>query len=211
MDPPKSCEVANRAACCRDPDTANPPQLGGVETGLDSLLRCLEVLSTSEASSIGPSSFTPQELSSVRTAVPVTTSASGDKALPETEAELDGSGGVPSTTMGNSCPAPEGAEFTSGGGQISVRGKIIRGLVGVMEPWEHARRSQRAALLVLGNVLDNVLEAAEEEAGKSGQTPRLVFECAVELESGLMRCSPAGESVEGGEEAEEGERGRVDR
>lgn len=30
-------------------------------------------------------------------------------------------------------------------------------------PWEHSRRSQEAALLVLGNILDNVLENVPEK------------------------------------------------
>lgn len=76
-----------------------------------------------------------------------------------------------------------------------VRASVIRGLVSVLTPWEHSRRSQRAGLLVLGNILGNVLEAAEGEGG--GDVGRddarlLVSQCAVELENGLTATASAG-------------------
>ncbi|CAM9347356.1 unnamed protein product, partial [Laminaria digitata] len=107
-------------------------QLGSAETGLDALLRCLEMLSTSELSSIGPSPPHPP--------IPNATPVSNDVAV---------------------------AVATSGVSAVtSARGSVMRGLVKALMPWEHSRRSQRAALLVLGNILGNVLQ--ETTAGDVG-------------------------------------------
>lgn len=40
----------------------------------------------------------------------------------------------------------------------TVHHSVIRGLVAVLMPWEHSKRSQQAALLVLGNMIENDLE-----------------------------------------------------
>lgn len=41
---------------------------------------------------------------------------------------------------------------------ITVRHSVIGGLVAALMPWEHSKRSQQAALLVLGNIIENDLE-----------------------------------------------------
>lgn len=72
------------------------------------------------------------------------------------------------------------------------RGSVIRGLIAVLEPWEHSRRVQRAALLVLGNVFGNALEEDSEmnaAAGGSGAAEA----CAVEIDQGLKASRTGGE------------------
>lgn len=252
-------------------------QLGGAETGLDILLRCLEVLSTSEVSSIGPS-IPPQHPSCSSAEVPApadidqalpvgsvaTLSAvieagnsdiggaaiaaaaadgSEDACLPEAqtnatsapeeaadlsveaaiavtrgnifnaavapaeprESMVGPSGGVerflcsmaPATTNVKSlCGGSVGSGAVEGG----VRQRVIRGLVKTLVPWEHSRRSQRAALLVLGNVLGNVVDGVENKVGQDSQL--LVRRCAIELDQGL---SGGGDLSEGVQEEEEDE------
>lgn len=86
--------------------------------------------------------------------------------------------------------------------QEGVRGSVIRGLVRILEPWEHTRRTQKAALLVLGNVLENVLEVA---AGGSGaeQVSALVRETVWGLEEEVEAGDSGGNLKEGGGAADE--------
>lgn len=44
----------------------------------------------------------------------------------------------------------------------AVPRNVIRGLVATLMPWEHSKNSQEAALLVLGNILDNALESTPD-------------------------------------------------
>lgn len=255
-------------------------QLGGAETGLDILLRCLEVLSTSEVSSIGPS-IPPQHPScssaslpapaDVDEALPVgsvaTLSAvieagdcdtggaavaaaaadgSEDACLPEGQtnaasapeeaADLSVEAAIAATRgpIFNAGVAPvepresvvgpgggagrflcsmalattnvkslRGGSVGSGAVEGGVRQKVIRGLVKALVPWEHSRRSQRAALLVLGNVLGNVVDGVENEVGQDSQL--LVRRCAIELDQGLLGGADFSEGVHEEEEEEEQE------
>ena len=74
------------------------------------------------------------------------------------------------TTYGNAAVNGSRDSINSGGSSTKVgianvasaagsaRGSVLRGLVKSLMPWEHSRRSQRAALLVLGNILGNALQ-----------------------------------------------------
>lgn len=253
--------------------------MGGSETGLDVLLRCLEVLSTSEVSSIGPS--VPPQHPSAASSAELPAPVDVDRALPTgsettlsavvSKAGGSNTGGAAMTaaavngnedasllegdTNAASTPgeaAESAAEATitaarekvfnegvasgeprertdSSGGRAGgvpcnmvlvtttdvkslrrgsvgsgaveggVRQRVIRGLVKALAPWEHSRRSQRAALLVLGNVLENVVEREEHEIARD--SPVLVRQCAIELDKGLL----GGGNSSGGQDEEEEE------
>ena len=77
--------------------------------------------------------------------------------------------GSSSSSSSSSSSIIKGSSGNSGGGIIvdtasvssaanaapSARESVLRGLVKALMPWEHSRRPQRAALLVLGNILGN--------------------------------------------------------
>lgn len=217
-------------------------QVAGAETALDAILRCLEVLSTSDVSQIGPSmqlaSARPHEPRSAPSGVPTaeegsaptastgaSTHSSGGSAAaglglapapvaggtaapvagsdagpgPSTNSDVDdvphsGSSssiappqhgpGAAAETAGSTASSPDRRE--PGGSQQHAhpprgdanRARVVHGLVGILRPWEHSRRSQQAALLVLGNILE-----AAEESGDG----RLLLECSSSLEEGLSR------------------------
>lgn len=207
---------------------------------MDVLLRCLEVLSTSDISSIGPSishvddqplssatALAPQESHSVVAAIPDTEgpivernaqpaiaqshsaatnpiagAADGDvlspgqdeqarrtSAPPESKIAYDGSGNTAErddgAALSRRAAPPEEGEGGVGGAR--VRASIVRGLAGALQPWEHSRTSQQAALLVLGNIL----EAAED----GGDSP-VLRECKAALEDALGDRASVGDGEE---------------
>ena len=216
------------------------PQLGGRETGLDVLLRCLEVLSTSEASSLGPASPSPAVLAAPPGTTDPSADATGVGAGPMAAAEAAGEVGGASAVRESEKqeqekkrrkvggqegggPAGEGDESKArriGDGEAVTatatsttatpaflrrrrRGSVVGGLVAALVPWEHSRRIQRAALLVLGNVLGNALEEdSEEGVGEEARCPSEY--CAVELRKSLVSWDAGGEGEWGGGGKEEG-------
>lgn len=122
-------------------------QVGSRETGLDVLLRCLEVLSTSELSSFGP---------------------------------------TPASTSSEEARSNGGSAMGDEASDASARASIIQGLVRVLTPWEHSRKTQRAALLVLGNVAENVLD---------GSSPSVARDCRRYLEDTLVGTTAPAASV----------------
>ncbi|CAM9705724.1 unnamed protein product [Ectocarpus sp. 8 AP-2014] len=193
-------------------------KLGGTETGFDSLLRCLEVLTTSEVSGVGPPPSPAAAQPPVVDDPPALAQASGEVSQQQQHDEQprkrrklaeEGTSEGP-TNGGENCGAacevePETSKTRPSLSRGEMRRRVIRGLVSALTPWEHSRRSQRAALLVLGNILEN---AIEEDAGavggvKSTEGGRSASEsCAVELDRGLAAFAAGG----AGEWAEDGER-----
>ncbi|CAN0304046.1 unnamed protein product [Ectocarpus sp. 6 AP-2014] len=193
-------------------------KLGGTETGFDALLRCLEVLTTSEVSGVGPPPSPAAAEPPVVVDPPALMQASGELSQQQQHDEQprkrrklaeEGTAEGP-TNGGENCEAacevqPETSKTRPSLGRGEMRGRVIRGLVSALTPWEHSRRSQKAALLVLGNILEN---AIEEDAGavggvKSTEGARSASEsCAVELDRGLAALAAGG----AGEWAEDGER-----
>ncbi|CAN0558820.1 unnamed protein product, partial [Ectocarpus sp. 12 AP-2014] len=176
-------------------------KLGGTETGFDALLRCLEVLTTSEVSGVGPPLSPAAAEPPVVVDPPALTQASGELSQqhkhneqPRKRRKLAEEGTTERPTNGGeNCEAacevqPETSKTRPSLSRGEMRGRVIRGLVSALTPWEHSRHSQRAALLVLGNILEN---AIEEEAGavggvKSTEGARSASEsCVVELDRGL--------------------------
>lgn len=196
-------------------------QLGGTETGFDALLRCLEVLTTSEVSGVGPPPSPAAAEPPVVVDPPPLAQASGELSQqqqhdeqPRKRRKLAEEGTAEGPTNGSNggenCEAagevqPETSKTRPSLSRGEMRGQVIRGLVSALTPWEHSRRSQRAALLVLGNILEN---AIEEDAGaiggvKSTEGARSASEsCAVELDRGLAALAAGGT----GEWAEDDER-----
>lgn len=86
---------------------------------------------------------------------------------------------------------------------------MIRGLVKILTPWEHSRRSQRAALLVLGNILGNALqETTKGDSGGVGDAQLSEYcMCSKELRSAVTARSFEGEG-EGEAKAELSEQDR---
>lgn len=90
------------------------------------------------------------------------------------------------------------------------RGSVIRGMVAALVPWEHSRQTQRAALLVLGNVLDNCLDEgpdAPSEGVKDGKyADRSASEsCAEDLDKALVTSATGGQGEWANEEEQEQE------
>lgn len=90
------------------------------------------------------------------------------------------------------------------------RGAVIRGLVAALVPWEHSRRTQRAALLVLGNVLGNALDedpegysGGVEDAGDESEALSASEACASEMDRALAAWDAGGEGGWGTEDGEE--------
>ncbi|CAB1100716.1 unnamed protein product [Ectocarpus sp. CCAP 1310/34] len=193
-------------------------KLGGTETGFDALLRCLEVLTTSEVSGVGPPSSPAAAEPPVVVDPPALAQDSGELSpkqqlneQPRKRRNLaEESTEEGPTNGGGDCEAacevqPETSKTRPSLSRGEMRGRVIRGLVSALTPWEHSRHSQRAALLVLGNILEN---AIEEDAGavggvKSPEGARRASEsCAVELDRGLAALAAGGT----GEWAEDDER-----
>ena len=254
-------------------------QVGGTETGLDCLLRCLEVLSTSEISSIGP--YSPDGFQSTAaqsatlegeqaspmkafvgegasdpTAAPANADALGPNnrgavasvyhTVQHKTTEVISSvgpatpGGGTGSLDNNDTAGQTAAMIPAKDGKLSeeeilgdhegcnsvsgdtntpaavdvmgkgverrggVRGNVIRGLARILEPWEYVRQTQTTALLVLGNVLQNVLEA---EAGglDAEQASALVQESVFELEKGVA-ISGSGDDPLDDEDGADGQR-----
>eukprot|EP00752_Nemacystus_decipiens_P017807 g15965.t1 len=210
-------------------------KLGGTETGLDVLLRCLEVLSTSEVSSLGPAP--PAALAAPTGAAGPPADATAGAVSRAGAETAEGAGGTSQVrdsegqrTKRRKVEEREGAEQRGEEGSVKAshngeaastaaagaagpacrrkerRGRVIRGLVATLVPWEHSRRIQRAALLVLGNVLGNVLEddPATDPRGFSGGEggdgeARCSSEsCARELDKSLVTWDAGGEGEWGG-------------
>lgn len=191
-------------------------QLGGTETGFDALLRCLEVLTKSEVSAVGlppsPSAAEPPAVADpfalAKSSGELSQQQYDEQPRKRRKLAEEGTAEGP-TNGGENCEAtyevqPATSKTRPSLSRSEMRGRVIRGLVSVLTPWEHSRRSQRAALLVLGNVLENSIE---EDAGavggvKSTEGARSASEsCAVELDRGLAALAAGGT----GEWAEEDE------
>ncbi|CAN0053376.1 unnamed protein product [Ectocarpus sp. 4 AP-2014] len=192
-------------------------KLGGTETGFDALLRCLEVLTTSEVSGVGPPPSSAAAEPPVVVDSPALAQASGELSQQQQHDEqsrkrrklAEGTAEGP-TNGGENCEAvcevqTETSKTRPSLSRGEMRGRVIRGLVSALTPWEHSRRSQRAALLVLGNIFEN---AIDEDAGavggvKSTEGARSASEsCAVELDRGVAALAAGG----AGEWAEDDER-----
>ncbi|CAN0222527.1 unnamed protein product, partial [Ectocarpus fasciculatus] len=169
-------------------------KLGGTETGFDALLRCVEVLTTSDVSAVGPPPPPAAAPPPAVAAPPALAQASGEQSQqPHDEQPPKRRKLTEERTTEGTADGGEDCERTSKTrpplSRSEIRGRVIRGLVSALTPWEHSRRSQRAALLVLGNVLEN---AIEEDAGAvggvksaDGARSSASESCAVELDRGL--------------------------
>lgn len=120
--------------------------------------------------------------------------AAGAEAVKTAVAVVEGGGGEgrpPATVQPNT--AILSGRYSGGVSREAsgVRDGIIRGLVRALVPWEHSRRSQEAALIVLGNVLESA-----EDCGD----PRVRHACVMGLEDELVVITGSAE----GEEEDEG-------
>lgn len=95
-----------------------------------------------------------------------------------------------------------------------VRGSVLRGLVAALVPWEHSRQTQRAALLVLGNVLENAFDEVPDATSDAmnngrGAHRNVSGSCAADLDKALaaLATEGPGEWADEGEGQEEGAAG----
>ncbi|CAN0127919.1 unnamed protein product, partial [Discosporangium mesarthrocarpum] len=124
-------EEAFAGLLIRESNELSNVQVGRGETGLDVLLRCLEVLSLCPFSALCPA--------------PAPAPAP-DGAHPQTLGEAGAWGKFGDMNRGGDAWGKDEGGHTWG--------QVVRGLARVMHPWEHPRQTQESALLVLGNILE---------------------------------------------------------